>query len=174
MALGLSPNQVNNMVNSIYEANGKNPYATDKRDGLKVTKGVERRFGDTYVASPGLKAALNDPSNHLAISLRDQYHPGTAAQLSRIVTNGLDRADGRGDGWVKLEDRGAFADVLRDYTGIKREGYISTDALNWGLQQGSIVVGEGGQLLSRSEAQAHGDTIVAVHEDKAGPTVALD
>jgi hypothetical protein len=164
MGLSLNPALVDNAINKLFTVNGRNPYASDKSNGFKTTQGVRRDFGDTFVSSAQLKNVINDPNAHVALSLRDNYHPGTAQDLAAFVAQGLDSADGSSNGLITVDDSSR-------YWG---QSSISRDELAARMATGEVVLGEGGKLLSRAEAIADGDIIVAVHEDKAGPTLALD
>src|SRR5689334_15039736 len=140
MAIGLSSNQVFNVVNNVFKSYGLDPYSTSTRNELKTTTGVRNTFGVSYVSARTLKDSINDPENNVALSLKDSYHPSQAAAVASYVAYGLDGADGHRDGWVPLTNRGAYADVLRYYTGPQRDGYISTAAIQWGLQTGRLVI----------------------------------
>ncbi|HEY9720816.1 MAG TPA: hypothetical protein V6D47_02315 [Oscillatoriaceae cyanobacterium] len=174
MPYSLSDSMVNNLVNTVYKLNGKDPYSDSRRDSIAATKGVENKFGTRDVSASTLKNTLNNSWGNVALSLKDQYHPERAQAVSQLVSDGLDRADGSGNGWVRLKDTSMFSELLDAWTGEKRDGFISDRALQWGLENGYLVVGEGGQLLSTSEAKEHGDTVIALHEDQSGPKLALD
>lgn len=169
MGLRLPENMVNNMINSIYKVNGKNPSSTRKEDGIKTSEGVKKQLGDSLITSDELKRAVNNPYGRIALSLRDTNHTDRANDLADEVARGLDRADGREDGYIHLNDTSAFAAV---FTNGKAD--VSEREMAAALASGSIVIGEGGTLLDRRDAKTHGDTIVAVHENNAGPKIALD
>lgn len=171
--IGLRPDQVNNIVNTLFVANRKNPRSDTRQDSLKTTDGVEKRIHDDFVTSRELKALLNDPNRRVALSLSDPYHPGTATQLADTVTDELDRSDGKADGWIRVEDRTWASQLLREFTGSKRDGYISREGLQWALESGKLVVGEGGRMMSADEAQDRGNTVITIHENKDGPTLAM-
>jgi hypothetical protein len=164
MGLSLNPTLVSNAINKLFSVNGRNPYATDKANGFKTTEGVRKQFGDTFVSSDRLKGAINNPYAHVALSLRDRYHPEMAQELAAFMTKGLDSADGSSNGLITVDDSSKFWG----------QSSISRFELAAKMASGEVVLGEGGKLMSRAEAVAHGDLIVAVHEDKAGPTLAID
>ena len=171
--LGLRPDQVNNIVNTLFVANRKNPKSDARADSLKTTDGVEKRIRDDFVTSRELKELLNDPSRRVALSLSDPYHPGTANQLADTVTDALDRSDGQADGWVRVEDRNWASQLLREFTGSKRDGFISREGLQWALESGKLVVGEGGRMMTPDEATGRGNSVITIHENKDGATLAM-
>lgn len=173
MSLGLRADQVNNIVNTLYVANRKDPSREDRANSIKTTDGAQNRIHDDFVTSRELKSLLNDRNGRVALSLKDSYHAGTASQIADLVATRLDRADSMSDGWIKVQDRSWGSNLLREYSGLKNDGYIHRDALKWALESGRLVLGEGGQLLSADEAKAHGDTILELHENKDGPSLAL-
>ncbi|HEY9720817.1 MAG TPA: hypothetical protein V6D47_02320 [Oscillatoriaceae cyanobacterium] len=174
MPFSLSNSMVNNLINTVYKVNGKDPYSSEKHDTIATTAGVQKAFGVKNVSADTLKNTLNNSWGNVALTLNDQYHPERAQALSQLVTDGLDRSDGSGNGWVRLSDTSAFSELLDAWTGEKRDGFISDRALQWGLENDYLVVGPGGKLLSKSEAKDAGDKIVTIHEDENGPKLALD
>ena len=165
MSLSLTSSSVNNLVNTLFRVNGRDASSPRKEDGFKVSQGVKNTFGDTFVSGQALKNTLNDPGSRVALSLKDNTHPEAAMEVSQLVAQGLDRADGREDGLIKVNDSSNW------WSG---KSQVSTQEVANMLASGSLVIGEGGQLMGRQEAKAHGDIIIAAHENKAGPTIALD
>ena len=94
--------------------------------------------------------------------------------MADLVVDGMDRADGRGNGLIPLTDRGGWADYLSGLGYKVNAGMISTFEMKRALTSGHMVIGEGGQLMTKKEAQADGDTIVAIHENNAGPKLAFE
>ena len=169
MGLRLNSSMVNNLVNNVYKLNGKDPYASDRHDAINTSKGVRNTFGDTYVTSRALKRTLNDPYGSIALSLSDKYHPDLSMQLASDLADGLDRADGRHDGMIRLKDTGTWSDLYGD-----SKAMVDQEEMAQALSSGQLVVGEGGQLLTRDQALNDGDTIIAIHEDSRGPKFTLD
>lgn len=165
MGLSLPTSLVNNAVNKVFSINGRDARSDDRSQGLKTTDGVKHTFGDSFVTGTQLKNTINDPYSRVALSFRDNTHPEAAQAVAQLVAEGLDGGDGRSDGMIKVNDSS-------NWFGGKSQ--VSRYELADKLASGEVVMGEGGKLMSREEAQSHGDTIVAIHENKAGPTLALD
>lgn len=171
MPLSLNFSMVNNMVNTLtnaYNPNARTMSATQAQGGFKTTQGVKNKFQDSFVSSAELKNTLNDPSSSVALSLRDKTHPDAANELAQEVADGLERASGRRDGLIAVTDDNGWGSVFGSKALVSK--YELADA----LASGSVVIGEGGQVMPRETAKAHGDTIVAIHENAKGPTIALD
>ncbi|MBM3269350.1 MAG: hypothetical protein FJZ01_17040, partial [Candidatus Sericytochromatia bacterium] len=171
--IGLRPDQVNTIVNTLYTANRKDPRSESRQDSLKTTDGVRNRIQDDFVSSRELKALLNDPYRKVALSLNDPYHPGAGREIADYVTNALDRADGWQDGWIQVQDTTWLGYLLEGFSGMRRDGAIDREGMQYALEAGRLVIGEGGQLMSPEEAKERGNTVVALHDNKDGATLAI-
>ncbi len=171
--IGLRPDQVNSIVNTLFAANRKDPRSESRQDSLKTTDGVKNRIHDDFVSSRELKALLNDPYHKVALSLSDPYHPAAAREIADYVTNELDRADGWQDGWIRVADTTWLGYLLEGFSGSRRDGEISREGMQHALEAGRLVIGDGGQLMSPDEATRRGNTLIALHENRDGATLAI-
>ena len=176
MGIGLSRDLVNNMVNNVFKLNGKDPYSTDRASSIEATDKAAQSFGgDKWVSSSQMKDAINNPYSHVALTFKDSNHPDRSETLSSLVVDGLDRAEGgRSNGLINLTSRGVSADYLTSLGYKVNAGAISTYELKRALISGDMVIGEGGQLMTKGEAKSHGDVIVAIHENNKGPKIAFE
>ena len=172
MGIGLRNDLVSNMVNNIFRLNGKNPASTTDANAIEASPAIARAFGgDHFLSSKQVKDAIENPAIHVALSFDEPQHAERADELAALV---VDAMPGSKSGAIRLDDRGGWADFLKGLGFNTNAGMISTAELKRALASGAMVIGEGGQLMTKREAKDHGDLIVAIHQNNKGPKFVME